>query len=117
MKIRNGFVSNSSSSSFCLFGIYVDHTTILEKLKEFAGTDDLGDETDVYTAGEFLAEKMGVEFEYGPSECYGSYFGRSPQSLKDEETGAQFKESVKVAVEKFFPGQQPAWHEEGWYDG
>lgn len=32
MKFRNGFVSNSSTTSFCIFGVALERKTILEKL-------------------------------------------------------------------------------------
>ena len=34
MKIRNGFVSNSSSSSFCIYGTYIEFDDLMEKIKE-----------------------------------------------------------------------------------
>ena len=33
MKVRSGFVSNSSSSSFCIYGTYLEFSEIIEKLK------------------------------------------------------------------------------------
>jgi hypothetical protein len=32
MKIRSGFVSNSSTSSFCIFGVAVDHQALIDVL-------------------------------------------------------------------------------------
>ena len=34
MKIRNGFVSNSSSSSFLVIGVHVNDTNLFEELQE-----------------------------------------------------------------------------------
>ena len=34
MKVRNGFVSNSSSSSFCIFGTCIELDEMVEKFKK-----------------------------------------------------------------------------------
>ena len=37
MKIRNGFVSNSSSSSFCIYGAYINKDRVDEEVVEKLG--------------------------------------------------------------------------------
>lgn len=98
MKIRNGFVSNSSTSSFCIFGIYLDKYE--------------GDEYEL----EKKARELGLEMEYPP---YGNpAIGRSFSSIKDDETGAQFKQSVRDNLAKLgLPTDKVSLCEEAWYDG
>ena len=99
MKIRTGFVSNSSSSSFLIYGIYLSSAEV-EKLgglsKLLKGTD--------------------LDF-HNPPEC--DYFvGVSWDAVKDDETGAQFKERVARQIsEKFGSEQSCDTYSESWYDG
>ena len=54
MKVRQGFVSNSSTTSFCIYGVTNDEDSLKEKLFELhpefksLEVDDDGDEQDVY---------------------------------------------------------------------
>lgn len=78
MKHRNGFVSNSSTTSFLIYGISV--------------------EKDIE---EDIVEKEGLDYKYGPDYKYGSrYIGRSWSSIKDDETGADFKKDVEAKIAK-----------------
>jgi hypothetical protein len=93
MKVRTGFVSNSSSSSFLIYGACVD-SEVIEEL-------------------EVVKEKGEHEFEralrdgYGLSvdrvNCEGPYYiGVSWDYIGDNETGLQFKERVSNAIERVF---------------
>ena len=96
MKIRAGFVSNSSSVSFCIYGIWVDHPE--EELWE-------------------VAEGLGL---YCHRDQYGDglYIGRTWKTIGDDETGKQFKETTQEKVDKLpVDDKICATHEEGWYDG
>lgn len=99
MKIRNGFVSNSSSSSFLIYGVRDE--AIYNKVEN----------------GEITFKDKRIR-----THCYSDgcayYVGVSWDEIMDDETGKQFKETIKKEI-------SDAWgHEvkcgtfsESWYDG
>ena len=100
MKIRLGFVSNSSSVSFCIYGVYVDCP------------DDEEEETLLNSA-----EKMGL-YCRGDQCNEGLYIGRMWSSVGDNETGKQFKESTQEMINELpIDDKECRTYAEGWYDG
>jgi hypothetical protein len=111
MKIRHGFVSNSSSSSFCILGIESNDD-------EFSlDIDEIFDEF----------EKTDLVHEYGIGDYNESqYMGMSPEQMKDDETLLQFKQRIvdefkkmdaNVNVDVTVNVVDLFWHTEGGYDG
>ena len=105
MKIRQGFVSNSSSSSFCLLCIQCND----EKYK--IDVDDRYNEIDSTE----LSEAYAID-EYDEAQ----YLGMTPHMMKDDETLLQFKQrivdelkklNVEVDVSDLF------WEVQGGYNG
>lgn len=107
MKIRQGFVSNSSSSSFCIFGTIADKsfsakkvaTYIKKNIDKFKGVDveeidkSLEDEDDYLVYETFNEGSTGytIETPDGGEVYVGRYF----TSIRDDETGKQFKDSTR----------------------
>lgn len=109
MKTRTGFVSNSSSSSFCIYGICMNEESIMEDLKL---EGELGNDI----AYDFLCKNLpkGWTVTWGP-ECEEMYIGRNWISVKDDETGLEFKESIKFILEELFGKKiNCRTHEEAW---
>lgn len=113
MKIRNGFVSNSSTSSFLLYGTCIEDESIIEKAfkrkyphEKFSGT---------YDAIEKLCEEFGLEY-YCPWDYW--YIGKSWSRVEDTETGSLFKERVRTLLESIFVDEDLhiCTHEEAWHD-
>lgn len=124
MKMRTGFVSNSSSSSFLLYGIGLD------SLRELYGFDpkSIGMELtkeqfqeDIEEYGEELydiCEKLGLNWENMDGGAF--YIGNSWDKVKNNETGAEFKQRTRTAVRKILPfakDEDFKTHEEAWSDG
>jgi len=97
MKTRLGFVSNSSSASFCIYGVnFGDGMLLMKEDCKFMKEHGLHDEIGQYDS---------------------IYIGREWSSIGDDETGKQFKDSIAASIEKRWPGNTCATHEEGWYNG
>lgn len=102
MKIRNGFVSNSSSSSFLIYGVEVeDVNKLIEGLnltdKEKESLEEEGD----WHLSEILEDKNLKGLEYMNAydgECH--YLGRSWDSVGDNETGLEFKNTIQKKISK-----------------
>ncbi len=79
MKIRNGFVSNSSSSSFCLLGVYLNEIT--------GSTDKLAEDG--------FEDKTFLIMEYAINEEDGNHsYGLEPNKIPDDKTLSQVKDEI-----------------------
>lgn len=105
MKIRYDFVSNSSSSSFVLWGISYDTYELAEKLRA-AGfvPEESGCEERSATAciNAFLNGKKIPydEYVFGYDDNYIA-FGLSPAEMKDNETLKEFKTRVADRLKSY----------------
>jgi hypothetical protein len=106
MKLRIGFVSNSSSSSFAIYGLELDG----EQLAKLLGVNVDEDDYDLYdlihgedgcdekgTVGYDL-EKAGLSEYNIEGDVY--YIGRDLTSMKKTETLAEFGERTETALKK-----------------
>ena len=101
MKIRKGFVSNSSSTSFSVYGIGEDNETLLEMLNTTSGNTVTVDEDEYVDWYETFStfNLQGLEITTGDDY---SYVGVSWDELGDDETGAQFKTRVNDLLVSVF---------------
>ncbi len=98
MKVRKGFVSNSSSSSFCIYGATLDFNEMEELMEKMGITTDGMEEGDG-DLGYWLQGYGYNKFQnlniYSDSEEERCYIGRLWKYIGDDETGNQLREDVK----------------------
>ena len=147
MKIRNGFVSNSSTSSFYIYGICLDENrdgidkrikentpdemkkVILTKNNEIAAKssyrkafDDFDTYIDNFCEDSYemlseISEAVGITMNH-PEYC-GFYMGIDPSEIGDDETGKEFKTRVETIIKSLLGEDITgfSWHAEAWRDG
>lgn len=98
MKTRLGFVSNSSSTSFCIYGIYLTESqidTMLIPLMDYNYKyDDMEDE---------IRKRFSDYHVYYDYEGRDVYIGKSWNDMKNDQTFGDFKESVRNGIKNIIP--------------
>jgi hypothetical protein len=119
MKIRLGFVSNSSTSSFCIYGITLSKEEFLEKLADKSLRDLCEEDYDLDKI--FSLSHLDLIFHTMPEGE--EYIGKDMSSIKDEETFGEFKNKIKESLKLLFNKdcqemieKECRIHEESWTD-
>jgi len=98
MKKRKGFVSNSSITSFTLFGVVLNNWDEARELAEKTGLQSMCGKYDDY-----VGLVLSGEIEHG-----------LVSDLRDDETKEQFMQRVVDALPE---NLEPGWYTESFYDG
>ena len=116
MKLRFDFVSNSSSSSFVVWGAEVGAGLVVNQLKKEKGWDDeeverIIQDGDIYDAlYDINLNGAELHFDIPNIECcedldFYVMFGMYPTEMAEDETLGEFKERIKKELDKVFPGK------------
>jgi hypothetical protein len=116
MKIRNGFVSNSSSSSFCIYGSSYDLYDFVEscKLINESMKEEYEENGEWWEIKEKIEKDTGLEVHVH-DESDALWIGRSWSSIGDDETGRELKDGVEKIMKEHFDEDECHTYEESWY--
>jgi hypothetical protein len=128
MKIRTGFVSNSSSSSFCCVGSWIPDEDIEKLITTYWGDKykegaekghwiiDGNPENWCYNEGVF-EEELGLELFGGDDWETGTSLGLGIQDMEDDETMGAFKKRISEKLQKIGITRPPTIITDGSYFG
>jgi len=108
MKVRIGFVSNSSTSSFLIYGTTIGSNDIEKAYNKFFPSKTPEEDEDRYTderLDEILQKEEFKKYRletWHPDYDDENYIGACWSSVGDDETGKQFKERVEKQLKSIF---------------
>jgi len=101
MKIRIGFVSNSSTTSFCIFGCQVDSYEAAELLlKAGSITQEQADSEEKWDVYYEAAEKVGMT-SHQPENWDQVFFGFALASIPDDAVFGEWKKEKEKLLKEF----------------
>ena len=106
MKFRTGFVSNSSSSSFCIYGCYLSSEEFEEKTKKYLkelhslNEDEIKQHISNYLFNDNPIKGTNGSEIFSQDVDYSMYVGKSWSSIEDNITGKEFKADVGDVKER-----------------
>lgn len=101
MKVRNGFVSNSSSTSFSIYGVCLEREELKKILDKTAeAVDVVMDDPDRDLSQELENQLEKTFLGIYPSENDSFYIGREWSSIGGKETGNEFTRKVLAELKK-----------------
>ena len=120
MKIRTGFVSNSSTTSFLIYGTYFGGALSLtpEGKILLSSITPPGSEEDEEVERDLVDILEELHLSYWSNDYNSVYVGHSWDDVGDDETGAQFKRRVREEIQRYIdvPDEKFGSHSEAWYD-
>jgi len=125
MKIRAGFVSNSSTSSFSMYGAEIDKEQFGDlHFEEFLSDETLQDvkslieEGEVFEAAYVLQQALGKDwFCDGHYDGCSIYVGKYYTTQKDDDVVGEWRKEIRDTIVKLMGKQVECGHqEEAWSD-
>jgi len=112
MKIRIGFVSNSSSTSFCMYGVILER----DEIDKFCRQLNIEESSNGYDI-EDLCNYLGLSNHQAYQDSDSYVIGESWDSIEDDQTGGDFKKEIQDKISTLDGKLRCSFHEGGWYDG
>ena len=109
MKTVLSFISNSSSSSFIMFGSRIPKEDFIKYASVKLNETEEEIEKKMNDYGEIKFPNNSIEVVIDYEDDSDVYVGRSYENIGDDETGRMFKDSVEKEFKEHFPKVSPRY--------